>query len=267
MKTNLPYNLHSHTNRCGHASGEDYEYCNAALAAGFRELGFSDHVFLPGVHQPTIRADVSRLDEYLNSIKSLKETYKGRLLIRAGFEAEWLGKKMEDYYRALLQRGDFEYLCLGQHGYLENGEIHWYARLPREVRLQRFADDLIAGMASGLFSFVCHPDMFVHWQGEWDKEIDEVTRRIAQASIEYDIPLEINGSYLRSQSPVKHLDPLNYPCPMFWEVISTYGCKTVIGIDAHSPADYEVTDYDYLFEFAKKHKLNLLLESPLSAKK
>lgn len=46
MKSRLDYNIHSHTRRCGHAVGEDYEYIDAAIEAGIKQLGFSDHIML-----------------------------------------------------------------------------------------------------------------------------------------------------------------------------------------------------------------------------
>ena len=36
-------NYHTHTRRCGHAVGEDREYAEAAVQAGLKILGFSDH--------------------------------------------------------------------------------------------------------------------------------------------------------------------------------------------------------------------------------
>ncbi len=36
-------NYHTHTERCYHASGEDKEYVEAAIKAGLKVLGFSDH--------------------------------------------------------------------------------------------------------------------------------------------------------------------------------------------------------------------------------
>lgn len=36
-------NYHTHTTRCYHASGKDEEYVKAAIKAGIKELGFSDH--------------------------------------------------------------------------------------------------------------------------------------------------------------------------------------------------------------------------------
>lgn len=36
-------NYHTHTFRCKHADGEDKEYVEAAIKAGIKTLGFSDH--------------------------------------------------------------------------------------------------------------------------------------------------------------------------------------------------------------------------------
>ena len=71
----INYNYHTHTKRCGHASGEDEEYVLAAIKAGIKELGFSDHIFYPGLSQKPIRQDGSDFDDYVNSISNLREKY------------------------------------------------------------------------------------------------------------------------------------------------------------------------------------------------
>ena len=78
----LTFNYHTHTKRCGHAVGEDEEYVLQAIKLGIKKLGFSDHVILPeGFEQPGIRGSSTQLEDYLNSVKYLKEKYKDQ---RAG---------------------------------------------------------------------------------------------------------------------------------------------------------------------------------------
>ena len=73
-------NYHTHTFRCGHASDfSDEEYVVSAINNGFEVLGFSDHIMLPGISQPRIRGDYSLLDDYVNSINTLKEKYKNTI--------------------------------------------------------------------------------------------------------------------------------------------------------------------------------------------
>ena len=44
MENRQPFNYHTHTYRCGHASTEEDEaYILAAIEAGFKQIGISDH--------------------------------------------------------------------------------------------------------------------------------------------------------------------------------------------------------------------------------
>ena len=49
------FNLHTHTARCGHGEGLDIQYVNSAIDAGFKLLGFSDHIPFPQIQQPQCR--------------------------------------------------------------------------------------------------------------------------------------------------------------------------------------------------------------------
>ena len=63
----LLYNYHTHTYRCGHASGKEEDYVLAAIKLGIKRLGFSDHIILPqGYEQPGTRGSYDVLDDYLN---------------------------------------------------------------------------------------------------------------------------------------------------------------------------------------------------------
>ena len=86
----LDFNYHTHTYRCGHAVGEDEQYVINAIKLGIKKLGFSDHVMLPsGFDQPGIRGSFAQLEDYLHSIRALKEKYKDQIEIFVGFEAEY----------------------------------------------------------------------------------------------------------------------------------------------------------------------------------
>lgn len=71
----------------------------------------------------------------------------------------------------------------------------------------------------------------------------KAAHRIAKASVEYDIPLEINlngfkygeKSYQFYDKPSIYEERYPYPFREFWEIASSYGCKVLYGYDAHSP--------------------------------
>ena len=257
----LPYNLHSHTFRCGHAEGTDEEYVLAAIKAGFKELGFTDHAMLPGTSQPGIRAEYFYLDNYVQSVLALKEKYKDQIKIYLGFEAEW-ARKFEGYYRELFSKYHFDFLIQGQHCYAEHGTMVWYGFMGPVKGCEAYANDLLEGMESGLFTYVAHPDIYVRWGGEWNQLSSDIAHRIAFASKRLGIPLEINCGYRSKVHEISDPECLIYPCNYFWEIVGQYGCDVVIGVDAHNPLDYSITDYAFYEAFAKKHNLHMLRERP-----
>ncbi len=258
----LPYNLHSHTSRCGHAVGTDEEYVLAAIKAGFKELGFSDHVMLPRVSQPTIRGEYSKLKEYIASVLSLKEKYKDQIKIYLDFECEWLGEKRAAYYRSLFDKYHFDFLIQGQHCYLSHGHMNWYGDLGVGRGADAYVNELIEGMESGLFTYVCHPDMYLRWCNGWNQQAIDLAHRIAFTSKRLNLPLEINCGYRSRTHLIADPECLLYPAHHFWEIVGQYGCPVVIGIDAHDPEDYVRTKYDFYEDFAAQHHLNLLRQRP-----
>ena len=101
------FNLHTHTFRCGHASGTDDQMVLSAIEAGFEQLGFSDHMPYPELHLPTCRMAYDQRQEYVDSMIKLKVKYQDRIMLRFGYEAEYL----EDHQKLLKQlHGEVDYL-------------------------------------------------------------------------------------------------------------------------------------------------------------
>ena len=98
---------HTHTARCGHASGTDREYVQAAVARGVKILGFSDHIPMPfpDGHESRFRVPLRLLDDHVQSILNLREEYKDEIDIRLGFEAEYYPDLFDDMLEMLAQFG------------------------------------------------------------------------------------------------------------------------------------------------------------------
>lgn len=250
----IKYNYHTHTARCGHAKGGDEEYVLRAIQDGYKVLGFSDHVMLPGIVQKGIRGNYELLEDYVDSINSLREKYKDKLTIYCGFECEYFDKFVP-YYKKLLDEKIADYLILGQHFYMnENDEIiscSFRSKDPVES-LKRYEENLLKGMSSGLFKYVAHPDLFCLLNDEWTEEFEVVAKRICKASLEYDIPLEINLCRTESEDKSRW----KYPREEFWKIAGEYGVRVVIGADAHYPEMLDIVAFDLAFKLIKKYKLN-----------
>ena len=101
-------NYHTHTTRCYHASGKDEEYVKAAIKAGIKELGFSDHTpwHYDSSFKATMRMPENQLDGYIESILSLKEKYKDQISILVGLECEYFEKYIRYRIKYLFQKND-----------------------------------------------------------------------------------------------------------------------------------------------------------------
>lgn len=251
----LDYCFHSHTYRCGHATGTDEMYVQEAIKAGVKHLGFSDHVFLPGKTHPGMRGDYSQLTDYINSVRNLSLKYKNDIEIFLAFECEYFDEFV-DYYRDLKNKHGFDYLILGQHFFLDELGNFFYVRNDASMEnVERYMTAAKKAMESGLFLYFAHPDLILTIFNEFDEQAEKVSRRLCELAKEYDMPLELNLNGMTWTLP----NHISYPCEKFWEVVGQVGNKVVIGYDAHKPEFYRETKYlDRASEWVEKYHLNVI---------
>jgi len=263
MIDRLDFCYHTHTYRCGHADGTDEQYVLKAIEAGVKYLGFTDHIFFPGIQQPGIRGNYELLDDYINSILHLKEKYKDKITIYLGFEAEYFSE-FDDYYHYLLNEKSIQYLILGQHNKFDaiNNKIgFYYGVCSTKEQVEDYVNTVIKAMESGLFTYVAHPDIFTaHYPYGFDQIIEENSHRLIQAAARLNIPLELNLGQIR-YAGLKLIGGqmrYYYPYEPFWNVVKQYDIKTILGIDAHSPSHFIDKHMQIMVDIAKKYQLNLI---------
>lgn len=258
----LTSNYHTHTYRCGHATGKDEEYVLEALSMGIRNLGFSDHIMLPGFSEPGMRGDYSLFDNYKNSILSLKKKYKDQINISLGFEAEAFLYYMP-YYGELVSNNIIDYLILGNHSAMnENQEVFCsFRRITNPSQLYLYKDLAVAAISSGLFSAFAHPDYFMYSVQNFDGDCKKISKELIETCIAYDVPLEINVAGIRNgKKKIGSSYRWIYPTYDFFSIVKKYpNAKCIIGLDAHSP--WQLTDTSANYEavkFAKEFGLNIV---------
>ena len=228
-------NYHTHTYRCNHAVGEDREYVETAIRRGLKVLGFSDHVPMafPDGRESRFRVPLGLLEDYVTSVLALKEEYKQDIDVRLGFEAEYYPDLFESML-TLIAPYPVEYLLLAQHFNDSSETVYNPSRPGSRGALSTYVDRVVAGMETGKFSCVAHPDLFYFTGPEaaYRAEMGRLCRRAR----ELDMPLEINILGMRTDRC--------YPCDSFWPLAKAEGCKVVLGCDAHAPKD--VADPDQL---------------------
>lgn len=254
------YCLHTHTKRCGHAIGEDEEYIQQAIKEGFDVYGYSDHVMFLNVSQRRIRGDFSMLKDYLDSINKIKEKYKNQIEIHIGFEAEYF-KEFTDFYRFLHLTKKIEYLILGQHFYFQEDMIKNFGLLGSSGALVKYANCLIEGIKTGLFSIVAHPDLFIYWYEQKDELFYEYINKIIDTVIEMDVALELNISKITNLKKAGSSSPKEeacFPVDEFWELVAKKGAKVVVGLDCHCVEAVSAEDFEYGINLARQYGLNLV---------
>jgi len=223
MKTNF----HTHTARCGHASGTDREYVEAAIAGGLSTLGFSDHALqvFPNGYVSGIRMKTTETASYVESILGLREEYKEKIDIKLGYEAEYYPDIFADFL-ALVKKYPCDYLILGQHFLHNENGAAYCGGIDREEQMKQYAKQVCDGMRTGYFSYLAHPDL-VRFTEENKAVFAPYYEQIIACSLETGVPLEINLLGIRERR--------QYPSPIFWKLAGEMGARVVLGCDAHTP--------------------------------
>ena len=248
----MDYNYHTHTYRCGHAIGREEEYIERAIACGVKHMGFSDHMpyICSDGYESAYRVPVRDAKEYVSTLSFLQEKYKDKIDIKIGFEMEYYPDNYSDMLKNAIGYGA-QYLILGQHFLKEEHPdvIYTYAETDSEDRLKEYVSCLVAGIKSGSFTYVAHPDI-LNFTGDMVIYRDEM-RKVCVAARTYDVPLEINFLGIR--------DKRRYPNEAFWEIAGEEKSPVTFGFDAHDPLSaFDGVSLATAENLVKKYALNYI---------
>ena len=236
-------NYHTHTTRCGHAEGTEEEYILTALRCGYKVLGFSDHTpwayATPGFVS-RIRMLPSQLDDYVLTLRGLREKYADKLHIRIGLEAEYFPAYL-GWLREEMERLDIEYLILGCHYDTTDEQDARASRFGGSTSTahgRRYAEQVVEALETGLYRYLAHPDLFLNRVTAFDADAEKACRDICAAAARLDIPLEYNMAGLTLQD--RPDGSLGYTRDEFWRIAAEYPVKAIVGCDAHAPSELDV---------------------------
>lgn len=242
-------NLHTHTFRCQHASGDVADYCANAVERGLSCLGMSDHTPLPDGRWANVRMRMDELDAYCDAISAAQQQFPELRVLR-GMECEYWPEYTGFYRDELLGERQFDYLIGAAH-YIKHKNEYIRTYRPENAwdaaKLRSYTDYFIASMQSGLFLFMAHPDVFAASYLDWDAEAEACSRAMLSAAAELKMPLEINGYGFRKPPVHSKTGPRNrYPWLPFWKLAAEYEIKAVVNSDAHRPHDVTANMQDAL---------------------
>jgi len=229
---NLP-DYHTHTVRCGHASGRPADYVAAARSKGLSAIGIADHIPLLPEPDPGISMEYCELTDYVAEIQELKTTNPGYVFL--GIEADFRPETTEEV-GSMLADHPFDYVIgsvhhIGPWGFDDPRQIEHYAdRDIDDVWVEYF--ELVGDAAeSGLFSILGHLDLVKKFgyrpTRTLDAELGRLVDRIARAGT----LVEINTAGLHK--PVGEA----YPTLDILRRLQEAGVGVTFGSDAHRPQE------------------------------
>ena len=255
----MDYNYHTHTYRCGHATGTPEEYILRAMENGIRYMGFSDHIpllFEDGSENIGVRVPVSKARDYVTELLSLREKYRDKIDISIGFESEYYPNCFDTMLTDAKLWGA-EYLILGQHYTKPECPVkatHAFVATDDASFLEEHTNSVIKAIKTGVFTYVAHPDV-LNFTGDIEL-YRQAARRICQAAREYHTPLEMNFLGIRGGR--------HYPNPMFWEIAGQEQSPVTFGFDAHRAIDaYDGDSLAVAEKLVQKYDLNYIGEPEL----
>ncbi len=228
------------------------EYVEKSIEKGIKKLGFSDHApqFFENGYESWIRMRPSEAYDYMKEVRALGEEYKNEISVYLGFEAEYF-PSIFPQLRDFCRENGVDYLILGQHSLTNEPTERWSAHASdNDEQLTRYVDEVLEGLGTGSFSYLCHPDVF-WYTGENRAHYIEENARLCRGAKALGIPLEINLHGLR--------DKRHYPCDEFFGIAAREGNEFILGIDAHEPN--EITNEETFrgaYDLAQRNGITLL---------
>ncbi len=255
----MKYNYHTHTFRCFHAQGTDEEYVKAAIEAGFDEIGFADHSPWPfESYVSGMRMHENELEGYCESLRALREKYKGEISVKIGLECEYFPKYMP-WLKEQIEKMKLDYIILGHHFSKDEPGSLYNGNMSTPEHLYNFRDDIVEGMETGLFAYVAHPDIFMRGYPVFDEHCRKISKDIIEKAIETNTPLEYN---LLGLSHTLATGEKDYPFPAFWDMVGEMKAPVTVGIDAHTP-DACLDHKLFRMGYDKMHGLGLEVEEKI----
>ena len=250
-------NYHTHTYRCHHASGTEREYIERAIEGGIKIMGFSGHIAFrfPDGFESDYRVHTSEVEDYFRTLRALRDEYRNDIEIHIGWEMEYYPLHFEQMLRNAVEWGS-EYLILGQH-FIGNEYPHGKyigEGINGEKELSEYVDCVLEAIDTGVFTYICHPDVFLYTGA--DEIYEKENRRLCRAAAQAEIPLEINFLGIR--------DNRHYPNDKFWKIAGEEGCTAVFGFDAHkAQAAYDGDSLPEAQRIVSEYGLKLVETVPL----
>ncbi|MFC5405558.1 histidinol-phosphatase [Cohnella soli] len=233
----MKFDLHTHHERCGHATGTIAEYVEEAINVGLYVIGISDHspYFAHKDDQPFPHIAMARSEfgRYVAEVLRVKEIYKDHIEVLLGVESDYFADKI-DIYREVFAAYPFDYIIGSVHqtrGVSIFNRNRWKGLGPTEQTAEKkvYYELIRQSAECGLFQILGHIDAMKGYFPAFsdiagaEAEVDAALQAVAAN----DLAIEINTS-----GKTKDVGGW-YPSDAILERALHFGVDVTFGSDAH----------------------------------
>lgn len=228
--------LHVHTKRCRHATGEMGEYVAAAAEAGTEVLAFSDHLPLPPELNADYSMDAGELPGYVADVgEAARAGSELGVEVLLGIEADWLPDRVEDT-RALLESASFDVVFGSVHfvdgwAFDDPDLVDRYGEWRAEELWDRYFAELVRAARCELFDAMAHIDLVKKFGCRPQREPLDLYAVVAAELAAAGVAIEVSTGGLRK--PCAEI----YPGDALLRAMCEAGVPATVGSDAHRPAE------------------------------
>ncbi len=221
------YHLHTRFSD-GKAAPEDY--IAPAVAAGLKEIGFSEHFTL--FREPLgWSMNSSGIQPYVSYIENLKDK-TSVIKVKTGLEVDYFPGREEEIYSCIGQV-DLDYV-LGSVHYLGASTVdagpEFYEGKNINHLFETYFDRVSEAAASGLFDIMAHCDLIRIYGFKPTTDQEPLYRKLAKSFKMHDVAFEVNTN--GRNRPVGDF----YPERQFLKIFREEDVPVCVNSDAHLPS-------------------------------
>lgn len=219
---------------CRHGEGHIYEYVETAIERGIDEVGFAEHMPIPGLHDPDGRMSIEEFPIYLREIEDAKSQYS-EISIRLGIEADFIPQYME-FVDKFLSEYPFDFV-IGSVHFIDDWDfshpdfIEKYHTFGIDETYKSYYKLLAEAASSGLFDVIGHFDQPKKFGHQPTTDLTQYVENALTIIREKDLALDVNTAGIRK--PVGEI----YPSEDILRRANKLGIPVILGSDAHRPQD------------------------------
>ncbi|MBO4955489.1 MAG: histidinol-phosphatase [Muribaculaceae bacterium] len=245
LRSDIPYNLHSHTQFCdGHAPMEDF--AKAAAEAGFSHYAFTPHSPVP-IESPC-NMKFSDVPAFLLEVERLRGIYGDRVQLLSGMEVDYLSDNWgpaNEYFASLgldviigsvhfipSQDGELIDIDGSFQRFSRNMEQHF--RNDIRYVVDKFYDQSMALIEAGGFDILGHFDKIGHNASLYRTGIENEPWYAARVAKLIDLITDA-GVVVEINTKAYNDHGRFFPSRRYWPELKRRGVRMVVNSDAHYP--------------------------------